>query len=217
MLGLSPATDDAWTWLRGEPGNLSDERRRDLLLTDDPPDATSILQTVATLLTQIATPLVLCLDQLEWLLEKDATAFVGLSTALMAWLQQIPNLVVVVGCMNDAWGRLAAHKTTAAFLDRTREWRLDQISAGQGVAMVVCRLRSWAEFRAGAAPGWPFDLAALQKFIEKTPPGPRGLLQVCGTAFDKWLAEGARASSRSAGPRKKCPWPKCSSTSGAVG
>src|SRR5262249_27034090 len=81
VLGLSPADDDSRTWLRGEAESVDEDRRRELLLTGHSPDATAVLQAVATLLQQLNTPLLLCLDQLEWLLKRDATFFPGLTAA----------------------------------------------------------------------------------------------------------------------------------------
>jgi hypothetical protein len=194
LLGLSPASEDARTWLRGERDALPDERLRELLLTDDSPDATALLKVFATFLHQIHTPLLLCLDQTEWLMQKDATAFRDLTAALMSWLQEVPNLVLVLGCMTDAWASARDQTTYAAFLDRVRVWKLDQLSPDQAAELVARRMRSWADLPAGAAEGWPFDLPSLKWFVGGTPPGPRGLLQMCGTAFDKWLAEGRKGT-----------------------
>ncbi len=141
-LGLSPASNDAWTWLRGEEGSLNEDRRRELLLTDPSPDATAVLRTVATLLQQVNTPLLVCLDQLEWLLKKDTACFPGLTAALMAWLQEVPNLVLVLGCISDEWGQLKSQNVYAAFLDRTKEWKLDQINPTQGTELIARRMQS---------------------------------------------------------------------------
>jgi hypothetical protein len=191
ILGLSGATDDARTWLRGERDSLPEERLRELLLTEAPADATTLLRVAATLLQQIKTPLLLCLDQSEWLMRKDKSTFRDLSAALMSWLQEVPNLVLVLGCMSDAWGDITGH-AFEAFRDRTKTWKLDQLSPEQAVELVGRRMRSWADLPAGTSEGWPFDLPSISRLVGKTPPGPRGLLQLCGSAFDKWLAEGRK-------------------------
>jgi hypothetical protein len=208
VLGLSPAADDARAWLRGEADSLDENRRRELLLTDHSPDVSAVLQAVCTLLQQLNTPLLLCLDQLEWLLKKDVSVFPDLTAALMAWLQNVPNLVLILGCMSDVWGQLSSQGTYASFLDRTKQTRLDQISPAQAAELVTRRMRSWTDFPGGGADGWPFDLASLEKYIEKTPPGPRGLIQVCGTAFDRWLAEGRKGLITFSGPVDKQPLPE---------
>jgi energy-coupling factor transporter ATP-binding protein EcfA2 len=192
VLGLSGAADDARAWLRGERDALPEERLGELLLTEAPADATAVLQVVATLLQQINTPLLFCLDQSEWLMQKEESAFRDLTAALMSWLQEVPNLVLVLGCMTDAWARVTG-QTYAAFLDRTRTWKLDQLSPEQAGDLVDRRMRSWADLPVGAADGWPFDLASLKTLVGRTPAGPRGVLQLCGNAFDKWLAEGRRS------------------------
>jgi hypothetical protein len=192
VLGLSGAADDARTWLRGERDTLPDDRLRELLLTEEPPDSTAVLQTVATLLQRINVPLMLCLDQIEWLLRKDAKAFRDLTTALMAWLQEVPNLVLVFGCMTDEWRSTKEQATHAAFLDRVKERQLKELSQDQAAELVTLRMRSWAGLPAEPADGWPFDLGSLKKFVGAIPAGPRGLLQECSRAFDRWLAEGRK-------------------------
>ena len=197
VLGLSPAAGDARTWLRGERDVLPEERLRELLLTEASPDATAVLQAVATLLQQIDTPLLLCLDQIEWLKQKDRTAdrtaFRDLTSALMSWLQAVPNLALVFGCMTDAWVE-AKNQLFAAFLDRTKEWKLSQLSAEQAAELVARRMRAWDDLPAGAPDGWPFDLPSLVKWSRTHPIAPRNLLQLCGTRFDEWLAGGEKGT-----------------------
>ncbi|HVK08563.1 MAG TPA: FtsK/SpoIIIE domain-containing protein [Gemmataceae bacterium] len=199
ILGLSPAADDARTWLRGEAGTLPEGRLRDLQLGDDPPDTTAALKTIGTLLAEVETPLVVSLDQTERILEKDATAFRDLTAALMAWLQEVPNLVLVVGCMSDAWGQLAVSKGYAAFLDRARVYKLDQMTPDQAAELVVRRMRSWDDLPAGAADGWPFDLADLKGLVDATPASPRALLQLCEPLFDEWRTGDRTGSVRLSG------------------
>ncbi|MGH7223526.1 MAG: hypothetical protein ACRELF_09885, partial [Gemmataceae bacterium] len=191
VLGLSEAAGDARTWLRGERDCLPEERRQKLLLTEDSPDATAVLYGVASLLQHINTPLLLCLDQSEWLSQKDEAAFRDLTTALMSWLQAIPNLVLVLGCMSDAWAEVKTRSHTS-FLDRAKEWKLSQLSGEQAADMVVRRMRSWVDLPDGASNGWPFDLSSLEKWTRNNPAAPRNLLQMCGTRFDEWLAGGQK-------------------------
>jgi hypothetical protein len=190
VLGLSRASDDARTWLRGERDVLPEERLNELFLAEASPDATAVLRVVANLLQQLQTPLLICLDQIEWLMQKDQVAFRDLTAALMAWLQEVPNLVLILGCMSDDWARVPG--TFAAFKDRTKEWKLYQLSAEQAAELVVRRMRSWVDFPPGEVDGWPFDLASVKQHAGKSPISPRSLIQVCEAKFDKWLAEGKK-------------------------
>jgi hypothetical protein len=193
VLGLSSAVEDARAWLRGELDALTDERRNELRLSEAPSDTTMLLQAVATLLQKSNTPLLLCLDQTEWLMQRDEIAFRDLTAALMSWLQQVPNLVLVLGCMSDHWARVA-QSTFASFLDRAQPWKLYQLSPEQAKDLVVRRMRTWTERKSQDPDGWPFDLTSLQKLAGKTPASPRGLLQLCASRFDKWLAEGRKGA-----------------------
>jgi hypothetical protein len=120
------------------------------------------------------------------------TVFPDLTAALMAWLQEVPNLVLVLGCIDEVWNQLRTERPYTGFLDRTKQWKLDQISPAQATELIARRMRSWTDLPAGAANGWPFDLPHLERELQTTLVGPRGLIQLCATAFDKWLAEGRK-------------------------
>ena len=49
--------------------------------------------------------LVLCLDQLDELYLGSGEGFQELAGQLMVWLQSVPNLVVVLGCVSEKWRR----------------------------------------------------------------------------------------------------------------
>jgi hypothetical protein len=65
VLGLSPAANDARTWLRGEADQVPEERLRLLRLGERSHDPLDVIRAVATLLQDLQVPLVLCLDQLD--------------------------------------------------------------------------------------------------------------------------------------------------------
>lgn len=190
VLSLSPAADDAWAWLRGEDGSLTDARRRDLLLTDDPPDVLAVLKAVAVLLRQVRTPLLVCLDQTEELLKKDAVAFHGLTSALMAWLQEVPNLVLVLGCIRQEWGQMATRQGYEAFVHRVEKHDLTQFTPAEAADFLARRVRSWQDRPAGAPDGWPFDLDEVRAHAARSPSPPRGFLLHCRERFDDWRAKG---------------------------
>lgn len=190
VLALSPAADDARAWLRGERDAVAEDRLRELRLADEPPDATAALQAAAALLQAAGTPLLVCLDQLEWLAQRDMGAFQALTTAVMGWLQQVPNTVFALGCLTDAWGEVLRRQAFQAFHQRARVWKLDQLTPDEAAELVARRTVAWAGRPAQAAAGWPFDLAALRAYAAKTPAGPRGLVQLCSAEFERWLAAG---------------------------
>ncbi len=191
VLGLSVGADDARAWLRGEAEQVPDERLNRLRLPQASPDATLVLKTVATMLTHIKTPLLLCIDQIEWLLQKDAIAFRDLTAALMAWLQDVPNLIIVLGCIKERWIDLAQQGTYQAFLGRIKRWDLRHLKPHEAGELVTRRMDTWVGTTDGRASGWPFDMASVEGFAEKVAPMPRGLIEHCRTAFDKWIVEGA--------------------------
>jgi hypothetical protein len=147
---------------------------------------------IASLLQELDTPVLLCLDQLEILLQKDPAALSDLSATLMAWLQEVPNLVLTLGCLHDGWGKLKTQPAFASFFDRTREWRLGELSADQATDLVVRRMRSWGAAPADKAEGWPFDLDNLRQTVTNKPAIPRGLLKDCHKRFEEWDAQGRK-------------------------
>src|SRR5262249_11102625 len=96
------------------------------------------------------------------------------------------------GCIDEVWNQLRTERPYTGFLDRTKQWKLDQISLAQATELIACRMRSWTDFPAGAANGWPFDLPHLEQSLHRTLVGPRGLIQLCATGLDEWLAGGRK-------------------------
>jgi hypothetical protein len=118
-LGWSPRADEVWRWLRGD--QLEEARLAELKLPDKPPTTTGLLETVAFLLKRLSMSLVICCDQSEKLLLRRG-AFTELTTSLMGWLDNIPNLLLSMTFLEDAWKKL----NPAAF----KSFGRDRSSAG---------------------------------------------------------------------------------------
>jgi len=99
VLGWSPVAPEARRWLRGE--GLPDGRLDDLQLGEEPPAATRVLQALAVMLQRLHMPVVLCVDQMEAFL-KDEQGPKEITTELMGWLQDVPNLLIVLSCLAGA-------------------------------------------------------------------------------------------------------------------
>jgi hypothetical protein len=193
LLGLSPAADDARAWLRGEADQIPDERLQALRLQDRSPDLTEVIRATATLLARVKVPLVLCLDQLDLLYKASPDEFCSLAGHLMGWLQEIPNLVVILGCVDEQWKTiLKQQQNVQSFLQRVREHELRSVTPTEARALVIRRMRSWEDFEAGRENGWPFDLASVEKFVLRAPTPPRGFIDRCKLAFDEWRAGGMK-------------------------
>jgi hypothetical protein len=106
----------------------------------------------------------------------------------MAWLQEVPNLILVLGCLTDKWKTLTAENE--AFRDRTQVWQLDQLTVDQAEELIVRRMRSWSESSNGRPRGWPFDLPSVRVLVNQTSANPRGLLQKCRLKFEEWDLRG---------------------------
>lgn len=183
VLGWSPAAPEARRWLRGE--GLPERRLDDLQLGEGPPATTRLLQTLAVVLQQLHTPIVVCLDQMEAVL-KDEQGPKEITTELMGWLQDVPNLLLVVSCLKSEWQTV---KDTGfkAFPDRVAEFDLKPIDGPQAGELVRRRLRSWAGYRPERGELWPFRKDSVERFAQKNPTPPRGFLKVCSQRFGQWL------------------------------
>ncbi len=192
ILGLSPAAEDARAWLRGEADQIPEERLRLLRLSDRSPEPAEVIRAVATLLAQISVPLVLCLDQLDQLYTGDARGFQELASQLMIWLQSVPNLIVVLGCVSESWSKIDAEAGLAAFVDRVKGYVLEPLSPTEARELVCLRMRSWEEFDPTQGDGWPFDLSSVEMFAADRPVSPRAFIGRCAEAFDVWCTGGMK-------------------------
>jgi hypothetical protein len=188
VLSLSPASDDARWWLRGEAEQVPEDRLAVLRLPAASPSASEVIHGAADLLRTLHIPLVLCFDQLEVLFEKDEEAFREMTSQLMGWLQTIPNLVIAIGCFSDLWRHVTGLAGYRSFVDRVTIHKLHPLSPDQAAEFIERRMKSWIDYDPDKANGWPFELDSARRFVEKTQPSPRGFTQEqCRSRFDDWL------------------------------
>ena len=189
VLGVSPAADDARWWLRGEADQVPGERLAALKLPEESPPLFDILYAVAEILRRNRIPLVVCFDQLDELFKTDRSGFSALTIQLMSWLQSVPNLLLGIGSLENSWDDVVAQNGFRAFSDRTSTHLLPLLRGDEAVSMLVKRLETWSEADAKRERGWPFDLASVKQFAEKTKLSPRSFIQVeCRPRFATWLA-----------------------------
>jgi energy-coupling factor transporter ATP-binding protein EcfA2 len=192
ILGLSPASDEARTWLRGEADQIPSERLTSLRLDERSPEPVDVFRVVGTFLARIGVPLVLYLDQLDAQYVAGFAGFQELATHLMAWLQAVPDLVIVLGCLDANWQQICEHASLSAFVHRVRAYRLEPLNPAQARELVCRRVQSWDEYDPTRGDGWPFDLASVEKFVLKQPVSPRGFIDCCARAFNEWLGKGKK-------------------------
>ncbi len=135
VLGWSPCKDDAWKWLRGE--QIDEKRLAELQLPPVPPAPTAVLQTLTGLLHRLQIPVVVCCDQSEKLLKMEG-GMEMLTTALMGWVDQIPNLVLSMTFLKDDWKKL--NESFGSFCDRTQQLNLDSLQPTQAVELIRKRM-----------------------------------------------------------------------------
>ena len=182
VLGLSPATQDARRRLRGE--ELPEPRLQELRLGRQTPTASEVLAATAALLRRLNVPIVLAVDQVEKILQvidgpKEIT------TELMTWLQDIPNVVLLLTCVDTDWPSVQG-QVAASFPARVDLIRLKPLS-GQQVLELIRRRLEKLQPQNGQGGVWPFDQDAVLKYAEKNQLGPRGFVQECRKTFDAWL------------------------------
>jgi hypothetical protein len=110
----------------------------------------------------------------------------------MSWLQSAPNLVVVLGCVDEKWRRIAEDAELTAFVHRVRVHPLAPLEPREARELVCRRVATWEDSRRDRGEGWPFDLASVEKFVQRQPASPRGFIDRCAAAFDEWRAGGTR-------------------------
>lgn len=185
ILGWSPCKHEAWRWLRGE--QVEDSRLADLHLPLETPNTAQLLSTLATLLHRLQMPVVIFFDQSEQLLQKPG-ALKELTTSMMGWLDTIPNLVLGLTFLSDAWKQLD-DSGFKSFVDRACPIDIGSMTGPEAVELVAKRLTNWPGARPGKHPTWPFREDDLLKLAKQTPLFPRGLLKQCKLVLDPWIAK----------------------------
>ncbi|MCE9532768.1 MAG: hypothetical protein K8T89_16855 [Planctomycetes bacterium] len=187
VMGLHPtAARDALTWLRGEEDCITDERRSELLLTHQSPSVVEMLRASAVLFQQANKTMVLCFDQLEFLLQGKREFFEAFRAELMSWLQEIPNLVITVGSLESEWIKIVESVDYQPFISRCEIISLPPLKADEAVELVARRMNSWDGRTADQPRGWPFDMVHLHRFAEQNLK-PRAIINQCSHDFVKWL------------------------------
>jgi hypothetical protein len=91
-----------------------------------------------------------------------------LSNELMGLLASVPNLLILISCMQDKWKDFIG-KTNKAFQDRTRHVKLDTLAPEQASDLIARRLRTWAGARTSHSATWPFDEASIHQLARDVP------------------------------------------------
>ena len=189
VLGWSPAGGLARKWLRGE--ELPERDARLLCLEVEPGPPVQVFQTIASLLGH-QVPIVLCCDQLEAVLvnlDKGPTQF---SNVLMGLLAVVPNLQIIVSCLEDRWEAFAAKSCILLFPQRTKKSVLELLNKVQAVELVRRRVQGGAGERPDLGPTWPVLEEAIHCYVERNQVGPRGLMQLCCAAYEPLGGRGGR-------------------------
>ena len=91
-----------------------------------------------------------CCDQLEAVLKRPDVGPINLSNGLVGLLGAVPNSLIVLGCLEDAWKVLITNKMHESFLARTHKpLKLDPLAEGQAVELVRRRVAAWPRFESG--------------------------------------------------------------------
>jgi DNA segregation ATPase FtsK/SpoIIIE-like protein len=184
VLGWSPRANEAWRWLRGD--QLEESQLAELRLPDEPPPTAQLLHALALVLKRLDMALVICCDQSEGFL-RNPKATGEITNSLMGWIDNIPNLVVILTMLKDTWKTVNAG--FSSFTDRCQPLNLDSLTGPQAVELLRRRMAGWDGARPGKDALWPFREADVLKLAQQKPLSPRGLLQRCKTALDPWLAK----------------------------
>ncbi len=163
-LGWSPRATEAWSWLRGD--SLDEAVLAELKLPEDTPTPSRLLQALAGLLRRLGMVLVIGCDQSEQLLERQSE-LKELTTALMGWLDTIPNVVLSLTFLKDRWEYFA--KGYQSFVQRSLPVDLETLNGPQAVELIRRRLACWPGRRRDKGPLWPFREDDIVRFTEKAP------------------------------------------------
>ena len=143
------------------------------------------------MLTAGKLPVVMCIDQLDFLLGDKVSAPLLFSTAVMGLRSEIPNLLIVLSCLKDAWLQLADN-FLAAFRDRTVRPTISTCSASKKQrSFVRLRLAHWEGAPDARSEWWPLHEASFRAWIASTMLlRPRGLLKDCEERYEEWADAG---------------------------
>ncbi|QOV92021.1 FtsK/SpoIIIE domain-containing protein [Humisphaera borealis] len=187
-LAWSPDGADVRRWLRGD--DLPEQECARLGLSQTPPEPERVIEAIATMLQRIGVPLVICCDQLEAVLKDPEVGPINLSNGLVALLHSVPNTLIVLGCLEDAWSVVIANKVHESFFDRVHKpQKLATLSAGHAVDLVRRRVMAW-DGNLAKGGTWPIAVESIQAYANARPRAPRALLQECRNAIDEWLSTG---------------------------
>ena len=188
-LGWSPDAQDVRRWLRGD--DLPEQECARLGLTQEPPEPERVIEAIATMLRRVGVPLVICCDQLEAVLKQPDVGPINLSNGLVGLLHSVPNTLIVLGCLEDAWAVVISNKMHESFLHRVHKpQKLETLAEEQAVELIRRRVASW-DGNQGKGGTWPIHVGSIREYaggLNQRP--PRELLQACQVAIDKWLADG---------------------------
>lgn len=171
-------------WLRGD--SISDRECDELGLSSEPPSTTHLYSTVAALF-QHEVALVVCCDQLEAVLRRQ-TAVESYSNALVTLLQQVPNLRLIVSCLDDRWDKFTGW-TDSSFVQRCQTKTLERISKENVVDLLTRRLKTWSGARV-EDPTWPLELKSWAEFAHLEQPPVRTFLDRVAGRFREWDESG---------------------------
>src|SRR5437016_5630228 len=70
-----------------------------------------------------------------------------------------------------------------------REMGLELLNPDQAVELVRRRVQGWAGERPDLGPTWPIQEEAVRRYVGQKQIGPRGLMQLCASAYERWADE----------------------------
>jgi len=182
-----PERDLAQRWLRGE--SLPEEQSRRLGFPDEPPGPVDVIKAVAALVAG-PDPMVLCLDQLDVLLTDKERAPLQFSNAMMILRDGIPNLLIVLGCLQVDWAFMVADKFNHAFNDRIAlPHKLDRLTEPEAAELIRRRLTHWAYGPEGREGWWPLDEGSFRRLMDDQQV-PRSLIKWCEQRYQEWAEAG---------------------------
>ncbi|MEW4486642.1 DNA translocase FtsK [Thalassoglobus sp. JC818] len=188
-LGWAPERmrTDARKWLRGD--TLPDSVREEYRFSDEPIETTKLFRAVSALFGH-EVPIVLCCDQLDAVLRSE-TATKDYTNALTALLHEVPNLQIVLSCLDDRWDQVVAWSETSfgSRCDLPEAGKLEQLDEFHIRQLLQRRLATWSGQKATNG-NWPLDLDAWAAHYRNDPPTARHLFNQAAGHFQEWLENG---------------------------
>ncbi|TWT40056.1 DNA translocase SftA [Thalassoglobus neptunius] len=188
-LGWAPERirTDARKWLRGD--TLPDSVREEYRFSDEPIETTKLFRAVSALFGH-EVPIVLCCDQLDAVLRSE-TATKEYTNALTALLHEVPNLQIVLSCLDDRWDQVVAWSETSfgSRCDTPEAGKLEQLDETHIRELLHRRLATWSGTKSSNG-DCPFDLDAWAEHYRTDPPSARYLFNQAAGQFQEWLENG---------------------------